>query len=52
MIFGNKKQFETATKQCLDLDLDLDCRFTDQQAELLTTKQALEEARRQVAEQR
>jgi hypothetical protein len=43
-----KKQLETATKQCLDLDW----RFTDQQEELLSTKQALEEARRQLAEQR
>jgi hypothetical protein len=43
-----KKQLEAATKQCLDLDW----RFTDQQEELSSTKQALEEARRQLAEQR
>jgi hypothetical protein len=41
------KQLEAATKQCLDLDW----RFTDQQEELSSTKQALKEANRQLAEQ-
>lgn len=42
-----KKQLEAATKQCLDLDW----RLTDQQEELSSTKQALREAKRQLAEQ-